>query len=107
MNKYILHVDTNWCGEDNDYAIICSNPDHKDIQDFCQMRAYENFADFSGIQGILEELFPDSEEYTEEQENEAIEVENDYYGFTLEEFNGTDEEWDWYELIYDESDEEN
>lgn len=102
FKKYILHVETAWCGEYNDYGII--KDENSDISSFCEMTAYDNFNDFGGHDAILETLFPDEEEYTEEQVEQADAVENEYYSWSLDEFdeNG-DSEWEWYEVIYDES----
>lgn len=101
--KYILHVSTNWCGEDQDYAII--KDENSNIDDFCQNIAWENFTEFEGIDAILEELFPEAEgDYTEEQRSEAEDKEEDYYTWSLDEFNEDGEtKWEWFELILDES----
>lgn len=105
MNRYLLRVDTNWCGEDNTYGVICSNPDDPDLMNFFQLKAYDNFNDFGGFEKLLEEMFPEVEdgEYTDSQMDEAAEFEGDHYGWTIDKFEGDEEEWEWYEIIYDES----
>lgn len=103
FKKYILHVETYWCGEDNDYAIIAD--ENSDIDNFCQDVAYNNFMEYSGFDEVLNTLFPEQDGiYTEEQIDEANDVEGEYYSWTLEEFDENGEsKWEWYELILDES----
>lgn len=76
-----------------------------DFEATASLQAYDNFSDFSGFQGVLEDLFPDNDSddgYSEEQETEAMEVEGEYYSYTIEEYNEDSHgEWDWYDLIYD------
>ena len=108
MKRFLINVYTNWCGEDNDFSAIAN--DESELRNIASNLAYDNFTSFTGFEGILEELFPEVEEgeYTEEQTDEAIDSESEYYGYTIEEWDETrpEEEWDWYELIYDASDNE-
>lgn len=108
MNKYIIDVYTNWCGEDDTFCAIADSDSNEDLNNIAAMLSYDNFAQFSGFTTILEELFPEveDEEYTDEMIKEAMDIEGDYYGFTIRE--ATDEEleyWEDYELVYDGSQE--
>jgi len=99
--RFLIHVYTNWCGEDNDFSAIVK--DESELDSIAQEAAYNNFSDFNGIEGILEEMFPSEEDYTDEQRDEAAEFEGDYYSYNIEEWDESrnEEEWAWYELIYD------
>ena len=101
--RYILEVSTNWCGEHNEYAVISNSDTNEDLLGLAQMMAYDNFSNFGGWESVLEELFPEVEEgeYTKEQEDEASEVEGEYYEWSISGFEGNDEEFGWYELVYD------
>lgn len=100
MNKYLVTLYTNWCGEDNEYLAYAESESELESNADLGTAAYENFSDFGGFEKILEELFPDVEEYTDEMEAEAAEVEREYYGYSIEEF-PEDHEESWYDIIYD------
>lgn len=101
MKRWLIEVGTNWCGEDNTFSAYADN--ELELADIIDQKAYENFNDYSGLIGILEELFPDVEEYTEEMEIEASRVEHEYYYGNCEEWDESrpEEEWDWYDCVYD------
>ena len=102
FKKYLLTVHTNWCGEDATYGVITDNEDDPDLMESAQILAYDNFESFDGSSAILEELFPEVEdnEYSEDQYEEAVSVECEYYGWSLIEFEGDEEEWSWYDLVF-------
>jgi hypothetical protein len=102
--KYILNVGTSWCGENNEFAIITDNADSPQLNNFCELTAYENFCEFEGSKGVLEDLFPDvvDEEYSDEQIDEASSEEHNYYSWNIELYNEEDHgSFDWYELIWE------
>lgn len=100
--KYLLKIDTAWCGEDQTYGII--KKEETDVSNLCEELAYSNFSDFSGMSGVLEELYPDTEDYTDEEIARAEEDSVNYYSWNLEEFEANDEtDFNWFELVYDES----
>jgi len=102
MKKFIIRVYTNWCGEDNEYTAIAES--EQLLKPIAEDLAYENFSFFGGPGEILEELFPEEEEYTEKMEAEAAEIESEYYGYSIEEWDeNIDDDWEWYRLIYDQS----
>ena len=105
IKKYILKVYTNWCGEDNEYSAIVDDEHLSDFEQVAQNASYNNCSDFGGFNAVLEDLFPDNDSddgYSEEQEEEAMEVEGEYYGYNYEEYREeVHGEWDWYDLIYD------
>jgi len=105
FNKYIIHVETAWCGEYNDYAAIAE--DEIDLLNLAEELSYNNFADFSGFEQVLSDLFAEQleegEDYTDEMISIAENQEYDYYSSSISLFEGTDEEWEDYELVYDAS----
>ena len=106
MGKYILNCYTNWCGEDNDFGIITEDPNSPNCINTCQIHAYDNFSDFSGFQGVLEDMFPEVEddEYTDSQISDAADAEGEYYGYTIEPYDEeVHGEWEWYDVIYNDT----
>lgn len=100
--KFIIDVSTNWCGEENSYAAYAESIYELDSIGACL--AYDNFAEFEGFEAVKAELFPEIEEnYTDEQEIEAAEVEADYYSYTIREVETEDEisEFAYLDLVYD------
>jgi len=106
MKRFLIHITTAWCGMDQDYTAIADSED--DLQNVAQLLAYDNFSDFNCLEQAIEDEYPDvdSDDITEEMKDAVIENKGDYYGFTIEEWDETrpDEEWDWYELVYDATD---
>lgn len=108
MNKYILKCHTYWCGENNSFGIITNDINSPECLSAFDLIAYENFQSFSGFDGVLQDMFPEveDEEYTDEQEYEATENEESYYGWDIEEYNEEEHgEWDWYGVEYQDSNE--
>jgi len=98
--KYILKVETNWCGEWNEYGVIIK--DDENINHYAalfEQTAYENFQFFNGNTAILEELYPDVEEFTEEMTEAADSCEGDYYDWNITEFEGSEEDWEDYDIL--------
>lgn len=97
MARFLIHVTTAWCGMDQDYAAIadCEN----DLENVAELAAYDNFNDFDCLQQIMEDEGID--------EDAAIEIEHEYYGYSIEEWDEErpEKEWDWYELRWDFTDE--
>lgn len=105
--KFLIHTYTNWCGEDIDYTAIAD--DELQLQNIAQDIAYTNFSDFGGRDKILEDEFPEYEDIYDMPDELCDELDNlcdEAYGYTIEEFEGTDEEWGWYEFLGDFSKEE-
>jgi len=102
--KYIMVASTSWCGEEETFGIITKGIN--DLENLCQMYAYENYIDGTGFEGVLEDMFPDVEdgEYTTKQIDEAEEAEEGYFSYTIEEFDKDEHfNFNWYETIIDDS----
>ena len=100
MKRYLIHVDTNWCGMNNSYAIEIDS-ETEDLHDIAQELAYDNFTSFGCDLYVMEELFPEVSDgnYTDEMWDTYNEVEGNYYSYIIGEFEGSDEEFDEYEKI--------
>ena len=101
MKRYLIHVYTNWCGIDNSYALE-TDSEFDTLLDKIQMIAYENFQSFGCDAYVMEELFPDVdiEDYTQEMWDIYNDSESEYYSYDIEEFEGSDEEFNDYESIW-------
>ena len=103
MKRWLINVETNWCGMDNTYSAYAEFEEN--LYEIAQQLAYENFESFGGFDPILEELFPEVEdgEYTEEMQEVAGEIEGDYYDYYIQSWDESrpEEEWDWYDCVYD------
>lgn len=103
MNKYLITCSTNWCGMDNSFTAIAKTQD--ELDSIANELAYENFTNFGGFDLILELLYPEEDEYTEDMMEDAVEVEGEYYGFTIDLFDEDEDDWDDYELVYNSEEE--
>ena len=87
--KFIIEVDTNWCGENQEYAAIAK--EECDLWDVAQMLAYDNFSDYGGFEEILNEEFGYKDEYSDEEIDYASDVEAEYYSYGITEVNSEDD----------------
>lgn len=100
MKRWLITCDTSWCGTETIYSAIADT--EEELIDIAEQLAYENFNDLGGgFESVLEELFPDEEEYTEEMENEALDKEHEFYSVVISKWNLPEEEWNWYDCVYD------
>ena len=100
MKRWLITCDTSWCGTETIYSAIANT--QEELIDIAEELSYENFNDLGGgFNSVLEELFPDEEEYTEEMENEAMDKEHEFYSVVISERDLPEEEWDWYDCVYD------
>ena len=99
--RFLIRIETHWCGEDRIYRDEAEFD--SDLYTKAECLAYNNFIDFGGPEGVLEDMFgflDDNKEEYESWEIEAAEdVHGEYYSYTIEEFEGEDEEWEWYEWM--------
>ena len=102
MNRYLIHVSTNWCGMDDVFRAIAESKD--DLHDIAQELAYDNFESYNLWEEIAREEGYDPETMTEE-EWDRLRDETDrfnYYGYNIEEFTGSEEEWgDYGGVLYE------
>ena len=82
MKKFIITVDTNWCGTDWYYSIEAESKE--DLEEAAQQLAYENLHSFDYIEWIAQDLFGNYDEITDEMMEEIYESEGDYCSYTIE-----------------------
>lgn len=96
MKRFLINVGTVWSGMDNTFRAIAKSED--DLYEIAEQLAYENFQSYGCEDYIAEEEGYDPEEMTNEDWDELWETvdESEYYNFSIEEFEGDDEEWEEY-----------
>lgn len=102
MKRFLIHVNTNWCGMDNTFRATANS--EEDLYDLAEQLAYDNFESYNLWEEIVREEGYDPDEMTEADWNKLYDEvdESNYYGFNIEEFTGDDEEWEEYAgMIYE------
>ena len=96
MKRFLIEVYTNWCGMDETFRAMAEK--ESDLDDLASDLAYDNFTSYDCQSYIAEEYGYDPEEMEDSDWDRLWEMadEAQYYGFTIEEFEGTDEEWEEY-----------
>ena len=83
MKRFLIHVDTNWCGEEDTFRAVAES--EIELWDIAEQLAYDNFYSFGHDQDIAE----DWDEMWSRIDETA------YYSFSIEECED-DEEWNEY-----------
>ena len=100
MKRFLINCHTAWCGESQTFSAYAESDSDKDLNNAVESAAYDNFNSYSGtgFEGV-----GDESELTEEQLEKAYAAESKFYGFSIEEWDETNDEseWEWHELIYD------
>lgn len=81
MKRFLIHVSTYWCGMDNTFRAEAES--ELELDEIADQLAYDNFQSYGCEADIAEEEGYDPDE-------------SQYYNFTIEEFEGDDEEWEEY-----------
>lgn len=68
MKRFPIHVDTNWCGEEDTFRTVAES--EIKLWDIAEQLAYDNFYSFGHDQDIAEEEGYDPDEMTDEEWNE-------------------------------------
>lgn len=106
--NYLVEIFTNWCGEDHTYSAICDDGHMDELEGIANLTSYDNFVDFDGFDGMMNELFPNhdsDEDWDDDELGEGYNQEAEYYGYRIDEYEGSDEDWNDYDLLYDSSSE--
>lgn len=96
MERFLIHVSTNWCGMDDTFRAVADNK--FSLYDIGEQLAYDNFDSYGCYTLIAEEWGYDPDEMEEADWDELWKKteEADYYSFYIEEFEGDEEEWEDY-----------
>lgn len=68
MKRFLIHVDTNWCGEEDTFRAVAES--EIELWDIAEQLAYDNFYSFGHDQDIAEEEGYDPDEMTDEDWDE-------------------------------------
>lgn len=96
MNRYLIHVSTDWCGMDQTYRAEAES--EMDLWEIADQLAYENFQEYGCDSYIAEEWGYDPEDMEDEDWEElwTKTEEGDYYSSYVEKFSGDNKEWEEY-----------
>lgn len=97
MKRFLIHVSTSWCGMDDTFRAMAEND--YELDEIANQLAYENFQFYDCENDIAEEFGYDPDDMEDEDWDKLWEQtsEGDYYHYTIEEFEGDDEEWEEYD----------
>lgn len=94
LQRFIITVDANWCGMDREYAALaeCESA----LDDIAEQLAFDNFNDNGCWEDIAEEEGYDPSEMSDEDWDtlQSRIDESAYYSYHIDEFLGTEEEWE-------------
>ena len=97
MKKFLIYVSTDWCGEENSYRTEAES--EYDIEYLADEIAFDNWSQYNHVQDVAEELGYDIESMDDtDWDNlwDQVYENPSWYSF-IEEFEGTEEEWNSYE----------
>ena len=96
MKRFLIHVETEWVGTEEIYRAEAES--REDLYEIAEQLALENFLACGFEETIAEEYGYDPDKMTDDDWNELWDTidESEYYSWTIEEFKGTNEEWEEY-----------
>lgn len=96
MKRFLIHVSTYWCGMDETFRAIAE--EEVELWDLAEELAYQNFLSYGLEAEIAEDQGYDPDKMSQEDWDEMWEItdESTYYSHSIEEFDGTDAEWEEY-----------
>lgn len=96
MKRFLIHADTEWVGTDEIYRAEAES--EEDLYERAEQLALENLLACGFEETIAEEHGYDPDKMTDDDWNELQNIidESKYYSWVIEEFKGTDEEWEEY-----------
>lgn len=96
MKRFLIHVETEWVGTDETYRAEAES--REDLYEIAEQLALENFLACGFEETIAEEHNYDPDMMTDSDWDKLWDIvdESEYYSWTIEEFKGTDEEWEEY-----------
>ena len=96
MKRFLIHVETEWVGTEEIYRAEAESKE--DLYEIAEQLALENLRACGFEEPIAEEHNYDPDMMTDRDWDELWDIvdESEYYSWTIEEFKGTDEEWEEY-----------
>lgn len=99
MKKWIITVSTDWCGMENIYKIEAES--ETELEELADQIAIDNWESYSCLDLVAEELDYDTDNLSAEDWDKVWDEanQNPSWHYTIEEFTGTEEEWDQIEHV--------
>jgi hypothetical protein len=96
MKRYLIHCETAWCGCYDWYSAEAES--EFELEDIAEQLAYETFQTYCSTDDILEAEGYNSDELSDEKIDAIMADldESSYYWYNIEEFEGSDEEFESY-----------
>ena len=96
MKRFLIHVETEWVGTDETYRAEAES--REDLYEIAEQLALENLQACGFEETIAGEHNYDPDMMTDSDWDELWDIvdESEYYSWTIEEFKGTDKEWEEY-----------
>ena len=96
MKKFLIYVSTNWFGMNNIFRAMAES--ELELDEIADQLADDNFQSYRCEGDIAEEFGYDPDDMEDEDWDKlwTQTSEEDYYHYTIEEFEGDDEEWEEY-----------
>lgn len=96
MKRFLIYVSTNWFGMNNIFRAMAES--ELGLDEIADQLAYDNFQSYRCEGDIAEEFGYDPDDMEDEDWDKlwTQTSEEDYYHYTIEEFEGDDEEWEEY-----------
>ncbi len=93
MKKFLINVDTYWCGMDATYRAEAES--ESDLEEIANQLAYDNYVSYELDNEVAEAEGYNPEEMTDEDWDDMWENCNEakYYDYIIREFTGDDDEW--------------
>lgn len=96
MKRFLIYVSTNWFGMNNIFRAMAES--ELELDETADQLAYDNFQSYGCEGDIAQEFGYDPDDMEDEDWDKLWEQtsEEDYYHYTIEEFESGDEEWEEY-----------
>lgn len=96
MKRFLIHVNTNWCGMDDTFRAEAKS--EMELDDIAEQLAYNNFQSYDIDSEIAMDNGCNPDEMSgEDWDNLWNSIdESSYYGYDIEEFTGDEDEWEGY-----------
>lgn len=96
MKRFLINVSTDWCGEENQFRAVAENAE--ELEELGYELACDNLESYGHDSDMAEYLGYNLEEMNDVDWNDFYNEysPSDFCDYSIEEFTGTDEEWEEY-----------
>ncbi len=94
MKRFVINLDTNWCGESGSFRVVAENAE--ELEQLGYELAYENLQSYGHDYDMAENEGYEIADMTDDDWDKFYEnlSYSDYCDYSIEEFEGSDEEWE-------------